>query len=97
MSDYDDLIGGSTPEPSVSDATHRLTAAELRSFIERVEVIELDLKASQDERKDIYAEAKARGYDTKILKKIVRLRKMAADQLAEEDAIEALYREVLGL
>ncbi len=94
--DYDDLIGGDAPERA-DDSVNRATRKELQAFIERIEVVELDIKASQGDRNDIYAEAKARGYDTKVMKKIVRLRKMAADVLAEEEAVEALYREVLGL
>lgn len=99
MSDWEDLIGGgeTAPEDRGDGGVYRVTSEELRQFIERVEMIEGDIKASQDERTEVYAEAKGRGYDTKVMKKIVRIRKIAAEALAEEESVESLYREALGL
>lgn len=70
---------------------------ELRQIVERIEHQNERIADETDARKEIYAEAKGRGYCTKTIRKVVALRKKAADERAEEDAIEALYREVLGL
>jgi uncharacterized protein (UPF0335 family) len=90
--DYEELVGGSSPTDS-----YRLTAGELRSFIERIERVALEIRAAQDDQKEIYAEAKARGYDVPTMKRIVALRKKQADDIAEQEALEGMYREALGL
>ena len=77
--------------------TENVTAEELRQFIERIEAQNTRISEETEDRKEIYAEAKGRGYCTKTIRKIVALRKKRADQIAEEEAIEALYRETLGL
>ena len=77
--------------------TENVTAEELRQFIERIEAQNTRISEETEDRKEIYAEAKGRGYCTKTIRKIVTLRKKRADQIAEEEAIEALYRETLGL
>lgn len=69
---------------------------EVRAFIERVEVVEAEIKDRQEDRSNIYAEAKGRGYDPKILKKIVAARKKAKDARDEENALLALYSEAMG-
>lgn len=90
--DYEELVGGASPTDS-----RKLTASELRSFIERIERVALEIRAAQDDQKEIYAEAKARGYDVPTMKRIVALRKKQADEIAEAETIESMYREVLGL
>lgn len=70
---------------------------ELRSFIERVERLEADARAVADDKKEVFAEAKARGYDTKIMRKVIAERKRDKDDLAEEQAVLELYREALGM
>lgn len=92
LDDYEELVGGSS-----STDSYRLTANELRSFIERIERVALEVRAAQDDMKEIYAEAKARGYDVPTMKRIVALRKKQADDIAEAEALEAMYREALGL
>lgn len=72
-------------------------AAELRQFIERYETLEADKKAVADEQKELMAEAKGRGYDTKVLRKLIAERKRDADELAEEEAILQLYRDALQM
>jgi uncharacterized protein (UPF0335 family) len=79
------------------DMADNVTAEELRQFIERIETQNARISEETEDRKEIYAEAKSRGYCTKTIRKIVTLRKKRADQIAEEEAIEALYRETLGL
>lgn len=74
-----------------------VSAAQLRLFIERVETLEEEKKAVADQIKDVYAEAKGTGFDTKTMKSIVRLRKMDADARAEEEALLDTYKTALGL
>lgn len=78
-------------------ATHGVAADELRSFVERYERLDEDRKATVDEQKELLAEAKSRGYDTKIIRKIIALRARNPDDIAEEEAVLAMYREALGL
>ena len=73
------------------------TDDRLRLLIERVERLEEEKKGIQDDIKDVYAEAKAVGYDAKIMRQIVRLRKMKPDDRKEMDAILDLYKAALGL
>ena len=74
-----------------------VAADELRLLIERVERLEEEKKSISDDIKDVYGEAKARGYDTKIMKQIVRLRKMEKHARDEADALLDTYRAALGL
>jgi uncharacterized protein (UPF0335 family) len=81
----------------MTDATYTVTAEELRQFIERYEHLEAEKKDITDQQKEVMAEAKGRGYCTKTMRKIIALRKKQADQIAEEEAVEALYRQALGM
>ena len=74
-----------------------VAADELRLLIERIERIEEEIKAAQDDRKDVYSEAKARGYDAKAMRAIVRLRKMESHVRQEAEAILDTYKAALGL
>ncbi|WP_120502481.1 DUF2312 domain-containing protein [Roseovarius sp. EL26] len=80
-----------------SDATYRVTADELRQFVERFERLEAEKKDLAEQQKEVMAEAKSRGYDTKVLRKIVSLRKRDKDDIAEEEAVLELYKEALGM
>ena len=73
------------------------TDDRLRLLIERVERLEEEKKGIADDIRDVYAEAKATGYDAKIMRMIVRLRKMRPDDRAEQDAILDTYTAALGL
>lgn len=73
------------------------TAERLRLLIERVERLEEEKKGIQDDIKDVYAEAKATGYDAKIMKQIVRIRKMKPDDRREMEAILQTYLAALGI
>jgi len=77
--------------------TINATPAELRAFIERIEMQNAFIKDYTEARKEVYDEAKSRGFCAKTIRKIVALRKKQADQIAEEEAIEQLYREALGM
>jgi uncharacterized protein (UPF0335 family) len=80
-----------------SHDTYSVTADELRQFIERIEQLEAEKKDLADQQKEVMAEAKGRGYDTKALRKIVALRKMKPDDLAEEEAVLEVYKQALGM
>ena len=79
------------------DSSYRVTAEELRQFIERFERLEAEKKDIAEQQKEVMAEAKSRGYDTKILRKVVALRKRDKDDIAEEEAVLELYKEALGM
>jgi uncharacterized protein (UPF0335 family) len=74
-----------------------IAADELRLLIERIERLEEEKKAIGDDVKDVYGEAKARGYDTKTMRAIVRLRKMDKNDRQEADALLETYKAALGL
>ena len=74
-----------------------VTEEELRQFVERIESINATIKDHTDDRKEVFAEAKARGYDPKALRKVLALRKKKPDQIAEEEAVEEVYRAALGI
>ena len=78
-------------------ATATATDDRLRLLIERVERLEEEKKGIADDIKDVYSEGKAVGYDAKIMRQIVRLRKMKPDDRAEMEAILDLYKAALGL
>jgi uncharacterized protein (UPF0335 family) len=74
-----------------------VAADQLRLLIERVERLEEEKKGISADIKDVYGEAKSVGYDTKIMKQIVRLRRMEKDARDEADALLETYRAALGL
>lgn len=73
------------------------SAGQIKSFVERIERLEEEIKAMNDDKRDIYAEAKSNGYDPKILKRVVTLRRQDASERKEESAILALYLSALGM
>lgn len=80
-----------------ADGAVSVEGARLRAFVERIETLEAEKKEVSDQIKDVYAEAKAEGYDTKILRKIVALRKKRPDERQEEEAMLELYLSALGM
>lgn len=80
-----------------SNSQYAVTADELRQLIERHEQLEAEKKDITDQQKEVMAEAKSRGYDTKVLKKIIALRKRSPDEVAEEQAVLELYAAALGM
>lgn len=79
------------------DTSYRVTADELRQFIERFERLEAEKKDIADQQKEVMAEAKGRGYDTRVMRKVIALRKRDKEDLAEEEAVLDLYKEALGM
>jgi uncharacterized protein (UPF0335 family) len=76
---------------------YNVTADELRQFIERYEQLESEKKDVTNSQKELMAEAKGRGYDTKVMKKIIAIRKRKADAIAEEEAVLEMYKAALGM
>lgn len=81
----------------MSTEGHNSAGEELRLLIERIERLEEEKKGIADDIKDIYIEAKARGYVPKILREIVRIRKMSKDDRAEHYSILDTYASAIGL
>ncbi len=80
-----------------ADATYRVTADELRQFIERIERLDQEKKDIAEQQKEVMAEAKGRGYDTKVIRKVIALRKREPDDIAEEEAVMEMYKQALGM
>ena len=74
-----------------------VAADQLRLFIERIERLEEEKKGIADDIRDVYSEAKANGYDTKTMRKVVALRKLETHVRQEADALLETYRTALGL
>lgn len=82
--------------PNTPD-TYRVTADELRQFVERIERLEMEKKDIADQIKEVFAESKSRGYEQKALRALISLRKKDSDEVAEQEAVLQLYKEALGM
>ena len=82
-------------QPTVS--TDSVAQDQIRAFIERIERMEEELKAIADDIKEIYAEATGNGFDTKVLRQIVRIRKQDHAERMEQEALLELYMTALGM
>jgi uncharacterized protein (UPF0335 family) len=76
---------------------YKVTADELRQFVERFERLEAEKKDVADQQKEVLAEARARGYDVRVLKKLIALRRRDSAEVSEEEAILELYKQALGM
>ena len=74
-----------------------IAADHLKSFIERIERLEEEKKALADDIRDVYSEAKATGFDAKVMRQIVKIRKMDKDELDEQEALLETYMRALGM
>lgn len=93
-----DLIGhnsGDTDE--VGDDVGGISGKRLKSFIERVERLEEEKSAIAEDIKEVYGEAKATGFDTKIIRRLIKERKMDAEKRNEEDEVLRLYKAAIGM
>ena len=81
----------------MTNDAYSVTADEIRQFIERYEHLEAEKKDIADQAKEVLQEAKGRGYDTKVLKKIIALRKRSSYEVAEEEAVLEMYKSALGM
>lgn len=79
------------------DQAYGVAADELRQFIEQFETLESEKKDIAERQKEVMSEAKARGYDVKVMKQIIALRRRDKDDVAEETAIREMYLAALGM
>jgi uncharacterized protein (UPF0335 family) len=91
-----DTFSGALPMSDIT-ASSLVAADELRQFIERYEQLDAEKKDVAEQQKELMAEAKGRGYDTKVMRKVIALRKRSADDIAEEESILELYKSALGM
>jgi uncharacterized protein (UPF0335 family) len=88
---------GAQPPPAAGHNSSKVAAGQLRSVVERIEALEANKKDIADDIADVYTEAKGNGYDVKALRTIVRLRKMDANDRAEQEAILDTYMQAMGM
>ena len=88
-----------TNAASVMDdqATHSFAKEQLKAIVERIERLEEEKKTISDDIRDVYAEAKGNGFDVKVLRTIVRMRKQDANERAEQETILETYMQALGM
>jgi uncharacterized protein (UPF0335 family) len=79
------------------DADHNRAAEDLRLFLERIERLEEEKKGIADDIRDVYAEAKGNGWDTKTMRRLIALRKLDPDARAEQQALLETYAKAIGL
>lgn len=88
---------GGTEERGEGMGGGHVAADELRLLIERVERLESEEQGIKDDKKDVYAEGKSRGYDPEAMRRIVVIRKMKREQYQEEESILETYMQALGM
>lgn len=81
----------------ITESSQTVAAGQLRAFVERIERLEEDKKAIADDIKEVFAEMKGTGFDTKAVRTIVRLRKKDQAERQEEETILELYMNALGM
>lgn len=81
----------------IAYSSQTIAAGQLRAFIERIERLEEEKKTISDDIKDVYAEAKGTGFDTKAMRTLIRLRKKDRAEREEEEAILDMYLSALGM
>jgi uncharacterized protein (UPF0335 family) len=79
------------------ETSHRFAKDQLKAIVERIERLEEEKKATSDDIRDVYAEAKGNGFDAKALRSIVRMRKMDSDERREQEEILETYMHALGM
>ena len=84
-------------DETVNDSVYRVTRDEIRSFVERIERLNIEKSEIAEQQNEVFAEAKSRGYDTRILRKVVSMRKQDPQDLSEQEAILEIYREAIDL
>ena len=79
------------------DAKTSFAQGQLKSLVERIERLEEDKKAIAGDIKEVYAEAKGTGFDTKIMRQLIRLRRMDKDDLDEQETLLDVYKRAIGM
>ena len=97
MAEEDDLYGHNSSGAAHSDVLNATAQGQLKSVIDRIERLEVEKAEIAEQIKEIYAEAKGNGFDTKILRKVVRILKQDRAKRQEEDAILDLYLSAVGV
>ncbi|MEJ6710504.1 MAG: DUF2312 domain-containing protein [Amylibacter sp.] len=97
MEDVLDNAQGFGQTSAAGEGSYRVAASELRAFVERIERLDAEKKDLAEQQKEVMAEAKGRGYDTKVLRKVVALRKKDPAEVSEEEAVMEIYKEALGM
>ena len=97
MQDVRDATVTAVSGHPMGDAAHQVAKDQLRSIVERIERLEEEKKAIADDIKDVYAEAKGNGFDTKILRKVITLRKQDASERMEQEMTLDTYLHALGM
>ncbi len=77
--------------------TQGVARDQLRAFVERIERLEEEKKTIADDIKDVYGEAKAMGFDTKVLRKVISIRKLDQNERMEQEAVLDTYLHALGM
>ena len=87
------------PSAAVKDdeTAHSFAKGQLKAIIERIERLEEEKKTISDDIKDVYGEAKGNGFDVKVLRTIIRMRKQDADERQEQETILETYMQALGM
>lgn len=86
-----------TNQPEAQPETGGIAADRLRSLVDRIERLEEERKALGSDIKDIYQEAKSAGFDVKVLRQLIRMRKQEAADIEEQETLLDLYRRALGM
>lgn len=97
MEEVLDDVQGFGQTSVAGEGSYRVAAGELRAFVERYERLEAEKKDIVEQQKEVMAEAKGRGYDVKVLRKIMALRKREPAEISEEEAVLEIYKEALGM
>ncbi|EHM00875.1 hypothetical protein HMPREF9946_02386 [Acetobacteraceae bacterium AT-5844] len=100
MSDFDAMEAKASRDRQEADPDSEvggIAVDRLRSIIERVERLEEERKALADDIKDIFAEAKSAGFEVKVIRQIIRIRKQEPAEVEEQETLLDLYRRALGM
>ena len=81
----------------IGDNSHSIAAEDLRKIVERIERIDDEIAAMKEDRKEFLKEAKAKGYDMRTLREVLRLRKLDEDERSDREALRDLYCAALGV
>ena len=87
----------SFPKSDVFKGSGTVASRQLKSFVERIERLEEEKKGLADDIRDVFAEAKGQGFDTKVMRQVIRLRKKDVAERQEEEALLDLYLHALGM
>ncbi len=90
-------LDSTTKEPEDRAQWGNVSAERLRSLVERIERLEEERKALAGDIKDIYAEAKSAGFDVKVIRQLIRVRRQEPAEVAEQETLLDVYRKALGM